>query len=109
MAERVVIAELDINAEAFVKKTAEIKKQIDQLKKDQKELTKVGGTSSKAFVQNAADLKVLSQAYNANIKALSENTKATADAIAREELLTSVLLEEVSSIQEARNQNKVIE
>ena len=108
MAERVVIAELDINAEAFIKNTAEIKKQIDQLKKDQKELTKIGGTSSKAFVQNAADLKVLSQAYNANIKTLSQNTKATADAIAREQLLSGALLEEVSSIQEARNQNKLL-
>jgi len=108
MAERVVIAELDINAEAFIKSTANIKKQIDQLKKDQKELSKVGGESSKAYVQNAADLKVLSQAYNANIKTLAQNTKATADAIAREELLSTVLKEEVNSIQEARNQNKLL-
>ena len=108
MAERVVIAELDINAEAFIKSTADIKKQIDQLKKDQQELSKSGGTASKAFVQNAADLKVLNQAYNANVKALSENTKATADAAAREQLLTTVLQEEVNSIQEARNQNKLL-
>jgi hypothetical protein len=109
MAERVVIAELDINVEAFIKNTSQIKKQIDQLKKDQKELATIqGGTASKAFVQNAADLKVLSQAYGANIKALAENTKATSDGIARQQLLNNVLLEEVNSIKEARDQNKLL-
>ena len=109
MAERVVIAELDINAEAFIKSTSEIKKQIDVLKKEQKELTKiVGGSASKAYVQNAADLKVLGQAYNANVKTLAENTKATADNISRQALLSGALLEEVNSIKEARNQNKLL-
>ena len=108
MAERVVIAELDINVEAFIKNTADIKKQIDQLKANQRELAKSGGSASKAFVQNSADLKVLSQAYGANVKTMAESTKATADNIARQELLTTVLVEEVSSIKEARNQNKLL-
>jgi hypothetical protein len=108
MAERVVIAELDINVEAFLKNTADIKKQIDALKKEQKELSKSGDSVSKSFVQNVSDLKVLGQAYGANIKALSENTKATSDGIVRQKLLNGVLLEEVSSIKEARDQNKLL-
>ena len=85
---KIKIAELDINTDALLKATSELKKEIDFLKKQQKDLQKSGESSSKQFVQNAADLKVLNKAYNDNVKALAENTQATADKANRTELLT---------------------
>ena len=62
MAEKIKIAELEIDDKALIKSTSDVKKAIDELKKEQKELTKMGLESSKAYVQNAADLKVLGSA-----------------------------------------------
>jgi hypothetical protein len=108
MAEKIVLAELDIDVEGLVKNTSELKKQLDALKKAQAELKKAGDTSSKTYIKNAADIKTLSQAYNTNVKALSENTKAVAELAAREDLLNTVLKQEVTSIKEARAQNKLL-
>ncbi len=105
---KIKIAELDINTDALLKATSELKKEIDFLKKQQKDLQKDTKGSSKQFVQNAADLKVLNKAYNDNVKALAENTQATADQANRTELLTLALNTEVTSIKEAREQNKLL-
>lgn len=108
MAERIKIAELEIDDKALIKSTSDIKKQINILKEAQKELTKEGQTASKEYVKNASDLKVLSSAYNQNIKALSQRTQATADATNREQLLDIVLKEQVNTVAEAREQNKLL-
>lgn len=105
---KIKIAELDINTDALLKATSELKKEIDFLKKQQKDLQKAGQGSSKQFVQNASDLKTLNKAYNDNIKALSANTQAIADQANRTELLTLALNTEVTSIKEAREQNKLL-
>ena len=108
MAEKIKIVELEIDDKALIKSTSDVKKAIDELKKEQKELTKMGLESSKAYVQNAADLKVLGSAYNANIKALADRTQATVDATNREQLMNAVLEQEVTTIAEAREQNKLL-
>lgn len=105
---KIKIAELEIDDKALIKSTSDIKKNIDELKQAQKELTKSGQSASKEFVSNAADLKTLSKEYNSNIKALSDRTKSIADAQVRQELLTVALNNEVSSIAEAREQNKLL-
>lgn len=106
--QKIRIAELEIDDKALIASTAALKKNIDELKQSQKELTKDGLSSSKQFVQNAGDLKTLNSAYNANVKALSQRTQATADSIVREELMNTVLNEEVKTIKEARDQNKLL-
>ena len=108
MANKIVIAELDIDVSALVKNTTELKAEIDKLKASQKELTSTGQTASKEFVQNAADLKSLSTAYNANVKAIADQTKATADVTSRTQLLEQALSMEVTSIKEAREQNALL-
>lgn len=108
MAEKIKIAELDIDTDALIKSTKDLKKQIDELRTSQKELTKSGQTASKEFVQNAADLKVLSSAYNSNIKAIADSTKAKVDEANRTDLLTLAINGEVTSIKEAREQNKLL-
>jgi hypothetical protein len=108
MAEKIIIAELDIDVNALIKSTQEVKNAIDVVKNQQKELTKSGETSSAQFVQNAADLKTLGSAYNSNLKALSESTQAQADQANALQLVTLALNTEVTSIKEARDQNSLL-
>lgn len=108
MASKIVIAELDIDINALLKSTTQLKAEIDRLKESQKSLTKEGDTSSRAFVQNAADLKTLQSAYSSNIKAISENTQAQADQANASKLVALALSTEVTSITEAREQNKLL-
>jgi hypothetical protein len=108
MANKIIISELDIDVNALIKSTAEVKNAIDTIKKQQAELTKSGETASHQFIQNSADLKTLSSAYNSNLKAISESTQATADQANRTALLTLAIDTEVVSIKEARDQNSLL-
>ncbi len=105
---KIVIAELDIDVQAMIASTSQVKKVIDDLKKSQAELVKSGDTNSKAFVENAGNLKVLNAEYTAGVKALADNTKATADQANRTAMLDLALKGEVSSIAEARAQNTLL-
>ena len=105
---KIVIADLDINVDALVKSTSELKAEIDRIKNAQKELAKQGDTSSNQFVQNASDLKALSNAYNQNIKAITATTQAQADQANRTDLLNIALQAEVTTISEAREANKLL-
>lgn len=106
--EKITIAELDIDVNALLKSTAEVKATIDSLKKAQKELEKQGDTNSEQWVQNAADLKVLNSAYASNLKAIADSTNAQAEAANRTQLIALALQSEVTSIREAREQNSLL-
>ncbi len=108
MAEKIVIAELEIDVNSLIKSTSDVKKVLDQLKEAQKELAKQGDTNSEQFVQNSADLKTLSQAYNANLKAIADSTNAKAEEANRTQLVSLALQSEVTSIKEAREQNSLL-
>ena len=102
------IIELDIDISAMIKSASEVKKKIDELNKSQKELKKDGDTNSQQFIQNASDLKVLNKSYQGSISAIAKRTQAIADAEIKEKLMVLALKSEVSSIEEARNQNKLL-
>jgi hypothetical protein len=108
MAEKITIAEIDININSLIKSTADVKKEIDKLRKEQTALAQAGESASEAFVQNASDLKVLTSAYNQNIKVLANQKQATTDLAIREQLLAQAYDSEVTSITEAREQNKLL-
>jgi hypothetical protein len=108
MANEIKIAELNIDVSALIKSTAEVKKSIDELKKQQKELNDSTGDNSQALVKNASDLKVLGSEYNAGIKAIAGYTTATAEQENRTQLLSLALGSEVTSIAEARSQNALL-
>jgi len=108
MAEKIVLASLEIDMSALIKSTSELKAEIDRLKDSQKELTKEGDTASEQYVQNAADLKALNTAYNANVKAIAESTTAQADQANQSKLVALALSTEVQSIKEARDQNALL-
>lgn len=108
MADRINIASLDLDVNALIRSTTEVKHAIDVIRAQQKELTKDGKTSSAQFIQNSADLKTLTSAYNANLKAITDSTQATADQANRTELLELALKAEAVSIKEAREQNSLL-
>ncbi len=105
---KVVIAELDIDINALLKSTSELKKEIDALKNTQKDLAASGDKSSEAFVQNEAVLKSLNSAYTSNVKVLQESGQATKTQADQAELLTLALSQEATSISEARQQNQLL-
>jgi hypothetical protein len=109
MGEKIKIAEFELdNIEALIKSTAEVKAGIDELKEANKQLAKQGDGASEAFIQNAADLKSLNSAYNANIKVLAESNQKMADQEARSKLLNVALNQEVKTINDARASNKLL-
>jgi hypothetical protein len=105
---KIVIAELDIDINALLKSTSDLKKEIDALKNTQKDLTASGDKSSEAFVQNEAVLKSLNGAYSSNIKVIQESGKATQTQAVQSDLLSMALNTEATSIAEARQQNQML-
>lgn len=106
--ENIDLAKFNFNVDDVVKGAAVIKKTIDELKQEQKKLTKEGKTSSIRYVENAAALKTLNNEYNKHIKALSASQKQTQEAALREKKLDLVINQEVTTIKQAREQNKLL-
>ena len=104
--ENIDLASFSFDYSEIVKGAAEIKKSIDQLKEDQKELVKNNKGSSEQYVQNAADLKNLNAVYREHINYISYTAKGTADQKIRAEALNVVLGKEATTIKELREQNK---
>jgi len=102
------LASFSFDTSEIVAGAALIKKEIDALKAEQKELAKSGDTASERFVQNAADLKTLNGYYNEHIKYLSEASMGAFDAATREAQLELVLGQEATTIKELRDQNKLL-
>jgi hypothetical protein len=108
MAQKIVLAELDIDIDLLLKSTSDLKKQIDSIKNAQKELVISGKGTSEQFIENEAVLKSLNSAYASNVKAIQESGKATENQVTQTELLNMALNTEVTSIAEAREQNKLL-
>ena len=105
---KIVIAELDIDINALIKSTSEVKQSIDALKKAQQDLVKQGDSSSQQYVQNTADLKTLNSAYSSNLKAIYANSLAQQEGAERTQLVALALQSEVTSVKEAREQNSLL-
>lgn len=108
MAENIVIASLDINVEALLKSTTDLKKELDKLKEAQKLLTQQGDTASEQYVQNASNIRALSSSYTQNLRALNENTQAQANQTAQTQLANLALQTEAQSVNQARELIKVL-
>jgi uncharacterized protein with PIN domain len=104
------LASFSFDYSEIVKGAAEIKKEIERLKKQQKDLAKEmekgGQGASEQFVRNAADLKTLNAVYNEHVKYLADASKQALDNEIREKALDLVLNQEALTIKELREQNK---
>lgn len=108
MAEKIKIAELEIDAKSLIDSAKEIKKEISDVKAQQDLLKRSGQENSAQFVENTAVLKTLTSQYNAQVNALAESGQATQQQVDKEQLLTLALEQEVQTIEQAREQNKVL-
>jgi chromosome segregation ATPase len=79
MAEQVNIASLTIDADDVIKESVRLKKELDALKKSQKELKDSGQDTSEAFVQNEIQIKKLSKSYRDNQNFATALDKANED------------------------------
>lgn len=99
MAEKIKIAELNIDQKQLVASLQQTKAEIKSLSEEQKALRKSGEDTSKTYIKNEARLKSLRGAYNQQIKVLDAATKSNAQ-------LNAALQKEVKSIDEASKNNK---
>lgn len=107
--EKIKIASFDLdNLEALIANTVEIKNQLEDLRDENKALAKDGKALDDTFIKNAASIKNLNKAYNANVKVIAEAEQKTAELAAREKLLVVALNQEVKSIDDARASNKLL-
>ena len=81
MAQKIVIAELELNTKSIQESSTKLIQEITRLKEEQKALKQETGNLSTAtdeqsrkFIENDAALKKLSGEYNNNKKILAENT-----------------------------------
>ena len=95
-AEKVNIASLSIDFNDVIKKSAAYKKQIDEMKKAQKELDQTTEQGRLAYSKNAAELKNLSKAYRDNQSFASALDAANKD-------LTKTMSTQDKSTQELRD------
>ena len=82
------------------------KRELKVLKKQQKELTKAGKTSSDGFVENASRLKSLNSEYGTYTKALSVTLDGTSKQSKAQTTLNNELDKSAKSIDSARASNK---
>lgn len=108
MAEKIIIASLDLDVKGVIASTQQLKQQLEQLKREQIALKNAGQESSQAFIENDVNIKLLSKAYNDNMKSLVANKQAMEDNANASEMLAIALEGEVRTIAEAREQNKLL-
>ena len=106
MADKIVIAELDIDVDALESRQASLLKQQQAIKDEQKalqaELKKTGqftDDQAKAYVKNDAALKNLNQSYQTNKKVLAESTTSIAG-------LNDALNKQIKTEQAAKDNNR---
>jgi len=106
MAEKIIIAELELNTKKMQEDNAKLIKQINVLKESQKQLKKETGNLAtatdeqvKTFVKSDAELKKLNTTYNVNKKSLAENMTGVKN-------LSNELSRENVSVIQSRESNK---
>ena len=71
MSEKIELAKLELNVEALLQATANVKDNILFLREQQALLRKEGQETSLQYIKNAAEIKNLSKEYNALEKAVA--------------------------------------
>jgi len=106
MAEKIVIAELDINTEGFLKSAQNTKAVLDSLKKANQQLKKSGKESSEEFVKNEVAIKRLTAQYTEQKNVLVSLNEANTDFVETSKAVNTAVNKNVVSIAGARKNNK---
>lgn len=108
MAGKIVYASLDLDVKGLISSTQQVKKELQDLGREQAYLKNKGQETSQSFIENEASVKVLSRAYRENIEALASNKQALTDTTKESQMMAIALEGEVRTIAEAREQNKLL-
>ena len=106
MAEKIIIAELDINTDALLKDATATKKAIDDIKESNKLLKKSTEDTTKEQVKNDAALKKLNQTYNAQKNTLAAVTDSNKDLLKAEKALEVAINKTIKTENQATANNK---
>lgn len=106
MAERIIIAELDLNTQALIKSSMETRQSLSALKKEQSELKKSGEEGSAQFIRNAAEIQRLTPIVNAQTKAITSQVSETGKLTSATNALTDAVERENLTEQEYLDNNK---
>lgn len=104
--EKVTLAELGIGTDGLIKELARAKKEITELRQEQKKLDTTTKAGAEAFVKNEARIKSLNNETGSLKKALAALDNSTGGFLSVQEKLNSSLDKEINSIQGARDSNK---
>jgi hypothetical protein len=106
MAQKITIAQLDIDADALIKSASETKKQIQDLASVQSELKKSGEESTEAYVKNEAQLKALQATYREQQSVVQQLVTTNGTLLTSQEALDVAMNKEVKTVAEASASNK---
>lgn len=100
------ILELDISTEKILDKASKLKKELDELKQEKKQLKKATGDNSEALAKNEAKIKAVSNKYRTAQKSLTGLVGENNKYLSVKERLDASLNEEITTINKARQSNK---
>lgn len=106
MAEKIIIAQVDIDTQALIKSASETKKQILELAKTQSDLKKSGEDASSGFVQNEAQLKSLQGTYREQQATIQQLVTSNGTLLTSENALDIAMSKEIKTVQEASANNR---
>lgn len=105
MADKRKLLELDIDVEAIIAKSVQLKTELDKLKASQNDLKKSGDTNSETYIKLAAQLNKVSGEYNLNQKQLANLAQVNDKYLTINQKVTLSLDKEINSISAARQSN----
>lgn len=106
MAEKITVAELDINTDSFIAEATNTKKVLDSLKAAQKELKNSTEDTTEQQVKNEVAIKRLSAQYTQQKNVLTSLNTQNTDFVKTEQAINTAVNKNVTSISAARANNK---
>lgn len=106
MADKRKIIELDIDTDAIIAKSSQLKAELDKSREAQAALKKAGDTSSDTYVQLSAKIAKLSSEYNLNQKQLVNLLNTDKEFLTVNEKITLALDQQNDSITDAKKNNE---
>lgn len=106
MAEKINIAEFDIDVEAVTAAAAKTAKAIQEIKNEQSALAKEGKNTDEAFIRNAVNLRGLQKDYNAQLRVIDSYMNATNKQVNIQQRIDAALNREANTVEQLRKQSQ---
>lgn len=108
MAEKITLAEIDLNIDSATKDAKALKETIDLLKSEMKKAAEESGKNSKEYIELQAGLKLANKEYNQQINLIGKSVQADtakAGSIEQQRALLSVVTQQWAELSEEERKN----